>query len=241
MARATIGVLGGMGPEATVRLYGLLVSHTPAKRDQDHLRILVDNNSNIPDRTAAILDGGADPLTELEASARLLERAGASFLVIPCNTAHHWLPRLRSRVGIPILDMVGETATAVSEHRPALRRVGLLATTGTLRTQLYPSALRVGGVTTLEPTAEEQARVMAVIYGIKAGDRGVRPDLVRLGRILLERGAAALILGCTELSLVDEMHALGCPLFDPLDIVARRAVEVALSWDGPRGRASLSG
>jgi aspartate racemase len=150
---------------------------------------------------------------------------------MPCNTAHYWLGDLRQRVGVPILDMVAETAAAVRAHKPVIERVGLLATTGTLRVRLYQEALSRDGLTALETTPEEQDGVMATIYGIKAGDRTVGLGLVRIGRSLLDRGAQGLILGCTELSLVAEMRELGCPLFDPLAIVARRAVEVAKNWD----------
>jgi aspartate racemase len=220
-----------MGPAATARLFQLLIEATPATRDQDHLRILVDNNAKVPDRTAAILGQGADPLPYLEASARTLETAGADFLVMPCNTAHYWLGDLRQRVRVPILDMVAETAAAVRNHTPAIEHVGLLATTGTLRVCLYQEALSRDGLMALETTPEEQEGVMATIYGIKAGDRAVGAGLVRIGRSLLNRVAGGLILGCTELSLVAEMRELGCPLFDPLAIVARRAVEVARNWD----------
>ena len=236
MREAVVGVLGGMGPDATARLFQLLIEATPATRDQDHLRILVDNNAKVPDRTAAILGQGPDPLPYLEASARTLETAGADFLIMPCNTAHYWLGDLRQRVGVPILDMVAETAAAVRAHKPALERVGLLATSGTLRVRLYQEALSRDGLTALETTPEEQDGVMATIYGIKAGDRTVGPGLVRIGRSLLDRGAKGLILGCTELSLVDEMRQLGCPLFDPLAIVAGRAVEIAKNWDESRAR-----
>ncbi len=239
MREAVVGVLGGMGPDATARLFQLLIEATPAARDQDHLRILIDNNAKVPDRTAAILGKGPDPLPYLEASARTLEAAGADFLVMPCNTAHHWLGELRQRVGVPVLDMVAETASAVRNHKPAIERVGLLATSGTLRVHLYPEALARVGVEVMDTTPEEQDGVMATIYGIKAGDRSVGATLVRIGKSLLGRGAQGLILGCTELSLVDEMRGLGCPLFDPLTIVARRAVELAKDWDGPRGRTSL--
>ena len=236
MREAVVGVLGGMGPDATARLFQLLIEATPATRDQDHLRILVDNNSKIPDRTAAILGQGVDPLPYLEASARTLETAGADFHNMPCNTAHYWLGDLRQRIGVPILDMVAETAAAVRAHKPALERVGLLATSGTLRVRLYQEALSRDGLTALETTPEEQDGVMATIYGIKAGDRTVGAHLARIGRSLLDRGAKGLILGCTELSLVDEMRQLGCPLFDPLAIVAGRAVEIAKNWDESRAR-----
>ena len=237
MKQAIVGVLGGMGPEATVRLFGLLVAATPAQRDQDHLRILIDDNSKVPDRNAAILGHGEDPLPYLEESARLLQQAGADFLVIPCNTAHHWLGPLRARVSLPILDMVGAVAAAVSAVRPRLSQVGLLTSIGAREAGLYPTALLQHGVATLDTNSDEQSALMNVIYRIKAADQGVRDDVIQIARRLLARGAEGLILGCTELSLVGEMRELGCPLFDPLAIVAQRAVEIASNWD--RGRADL--
>jgi aspartate racemase len=239
MREAVVGVLGGMGPDATARLFQLLIEATPATRDQDHLRILIDNNTKVPDRMAAILGQGADPFPYLEASARTLETAGADFLVMPCNTAHYWLGDLRQRVGVPIVDMVTETAAAVRAHRPALERVGLLATAGARRVRLYEEALSRAGLLALHTTPEEQEFIMTAIYEIKAGDRAVGAGLARIGRSLLGRGAEGVILGCTELSLVDEMRELGCPLFDPLVIVARRTVEIAKNWD--EGRAALLG
>ena len=236
MREAVVGVLGGMGPDATARLFQLLIEATPAMRDQDHLRILVDNNPKIPDRPAAILGQGIDPFPYLEASARTLEAAGADFLVMPCNTAHYWLGRLRQCVGVPILDMVAETATAVREHTPAVERIGLLATAAALRVHLYQEALSQGNITVIEATPAEQEGIAATISGIKAGNRAIGIGLTRIGRSLLDRGARGLILGCTELSLIDEMRELGCPLFDPLAIVARRAVEIAKNWDESRAR-----
>jgi aspartate racemase len=229
---AVVGILGGMGPEATVRLFELLTAATPATCDQEHLRVLVYSNPRIPDRTAAILGRGEDPLPALLDSALLLEKAGADSLIIPCNTAHHWLPQLRERVGVPILDMVAETVGAVATHAPPLERIGLLATTGTVEARVYQSSLVRAGLAVVETTPAEQEFVMAVIYGIKAGNRAVGSDLVRVGRNLIERGAQGLILGCTELSLVEETLELGCPLFDPLAILARRAVAIAKGADG---------
>jgi len=116
--KRVIGILGGMGPEATVALYKRILDRTPAKRDQDHLRVIIDSNPKIPDRTAAIVGKGESPLPMMTEGVRNLERVGADFLIIPCNTAHHWLSELRKAVSIPIIDMVGETAAAVAAHTP---------------------------------------------------------------------------------------------------------------------------
>jgi len=238
---AVIGVLGGMGPEATVRLFALLTAATPAQRDQEHLRVLIDSDPKIPDRTAAILGSGEDPLPALLEAATLLERAGAGFLIIPCNTAHHWLPALRKGVRIPILDMIRETTLVVAAHSPRVRQIGLLATTGTVRTGLYQSHLASEGVAVVQPTDEEQEIVMSVIYGVKAGRAGLVSSLGRVGQALRDRGAQGLLLGCTELSLVDLPSSPDFSVFDPLKILAERAVLLAKDWDGGAARLLREG
>ncbi|GAH53208.1 unnamed protein product, partial [marine sediment metagenome] len=110
MPEKIIGILGGMGPEATVDLFHKIIKFTPAKKDQDHFRIIIDNNPKIPDRTAAILGKGEDPLPALQETARNLEKAGVDFIIIPCNTAHYFLPQIQKSVNIPVLNMIEETA-----------------------------------------------------------------------------------------------------------------------------------
>lgn len=222
--KKTIGILGGMGPLATVTLFKRILALTPATRDQDHLRILIDNNPQIPDRTAAILGGGESPLPMMVQSARNLERAGADFLIIPCNTAHHWLSQLEEVVSIPVIDMVSETVAEVATNKPPLQTIALLATTGTIMTSLYQQALAEKDITVLVPTREEQGELMSVIYRIKARDYEVNESLKQTTKRLLDRGAQGLITGCTELSLVLKEEETVCPLFDPLSVLAQRAV-----------------
>lgn len=222
--KKTIGILGGMGPLATVELFKRILALTPATRDQDHLRILIDNNPQIPDRTAAILGGGESPLPMMVQSARNLERAGAGFLIIPCNTAHHWLSQLEEVVSIPVIDMVSETVAEVAANKPPLQTIALLATTGTIMTSLYQQALAEKDITVLVPTREEQGELMSVIYRIKARDYEVNESLKQTTKRLLDRGAQGLITGCTELSLVLKEEETVCPLFDPLSVLAQRAV-----------------
>jgi aspartate racemase len=227
MSERFIGILGGMGPEATLALYQRILSFTPVRRDQEHVHVLIDSNPKIPDRTVAILQGGESPLPMMIEGARNLERAGADFLVIPCNTAHHWLTELRDTLSIPVIDMIGETASLIAAHRPPLRRIGLLATAGTLHTDLYQNALRKEGVEVLTPSTKEEHQIMDAIHRIKAGDHTVKDDVVAVAHRLMDEGAEGIILGCTELSLVVEEGDLTCPLFDPLSILARLAVQRA--------------
>jgi len=132
-----IGILGGMGPQATVDLYNEIIRQTPIKEEQDHLPIIIFSNPKVPDRTKALIAGGEDPLPHLIYSARVLEKAGADFIIIPCNTAHHYLPQMQKAVSIPILNMIAETADFIKQRYPQKKRVGLLATTGTIKVGIY--------------------------------------------------------------------------------------------------------
>jgi len=228
MSGQIIGILGGMGPEATVELLRRILAYTPAECDQDHIHVLIDSNPKIPDRTAAILAQGESPLPLLIAVAKNLERAGADFIAIPCNTAHYWLHELREVVSIPIIDMIGETAARVATNIPALRTIGLLATTGTLRSNLYQRAFARSGVDLLVPSEEEDSAIMRAIHAIKAGDHSVRGEVIGVAHGLIARGAEGIISGCTELSLVVSQDSLSVPVFDPLSILAERAVALAM-------------
>ena len=221
----TLGILGGMGPESTADLFLRIIRTTPAERDQDHLRILIDNNPQVPDRTDAILSGNTPPVTDvLTEMARGLERAGANVLAVPCNTAHYFLPKVRDAVGVPVLDMIDEVCEEVAAA--ALTPVGLLATTGTISAGLYGKRLEAKGVSLLVPERERQDLAMAVIKEVKA--TGVTESAQRntqsLARELQGRGAAAIIAGCTEFSLILSELSLHIPVFDPLDSLTRAVI-----------------
>ena len=223
----TVGILGGMGPEATVELYRRIISLPSAERDQDHLHVLIDSNPKIPDRTAAIIGEGESPLPVMIAAAKNLERAGADFIAIPCNTAHYWLSELRSAVSIPIIDMIEQTASRVASYQPSLHQIGLLATTGTLRSCLYQRAFAESGIDLLVPDEEQDADIMRTIHAIKAGNHRVKDEAIRVAQELMARGAEGIVPGCTELSLVVPAGSLPVAIFDPLSILAESAVSLA--------------
>lgn len=232
-----VGILGGMGPEATVDLFAKIVKNTPARRDQDHLRIVVEDDPSIPDRTAAIFEGGPDPLPAMLEAGRRLIGAGADFIVIPCNTAHHFYERLAGRLPVPVLHIMEETARFIARDHPAARRIGLLATTGTVWTGLYDRALAKRGLTVLHPAPAVQEQIMEAIYGrdgIKAGhyDRP-RELLTAAGRSLVESGADVVVAGCTEIPLVLKPGLLPVPVIDATEALALAAVTEAL--DGVPG------
>ena len=221
-----IGILGGMGPEATVELFRLIIKLTPAKTDQEHFRILIDNNPKVPDRTAGIRGDGKDVLSALVDSGKTLQDAGAGFLTIPCNTAHYWLEDLRRSLSIPVIDMVGEAALSVNRHTPAIKTAGLLATTGTVEVGLYQKALKVNNIRVLLPDDEAQALVMEAIYKVKAGDYSVKENAVEIGNRLIEQGAGGIVLGCTEIPLLVDHKDFECAVFNPLEILADKAIQM---------------
>ncbi|MDR0310553.1 MAG: amino acid racemase [Acidobacteriota bacterium] len=224
--RQIIGILGGMGPEATLDLYRHIINLTPASRDQDHFRVLIYSNPKIPDRTLAIADGGESPLEALTESARLLESAGASLIAMPCNSAHHYLEQLRAAVNIPILDMVAETCGALRGRYPEVKTAGLLASDGTVQSKIYHRALNAKGINVLLPNESDQAFIQSVIAEVKAGKHteAGREKLLAAGTRLIQAGAQAIILGCTELPLAFDSRAFSFPSLNSTLILAEAAI-----------------
>lgn len=223
--RPVIGILGGMGPAASADLLRKITAATNVGCDRDHYRVIVDSDPTVPDRTAFVLGRGPSPAPRLAANARRLAGWGADLLVIACNTAHVVYDEIAAVVPIPVLDMVSETAQAVARDLPACPRVGLLATTGTIRAALYQRALAAVAVEAVVPDPLDQERVMRSIRAIKAG----RPEYLLAPTIrgLLDEGCQALLAACTELPLVLSPTALPVPLVDPTWEVARAVVATA--------------
>jgi len=234
-------VLGGMGPAATADFYQKIIRATPAKGDQDHLKVLIFSNPQVPDRTAAIRGEGPDPLPVLVASAQVLIQGGADLITIPCVTAHHYYDSLQQAVHVPILHLIGETVTAVLADSPHVRRLGLLATTGTLQTRLFERYFEPRGFTLIAPDPEVQIScVMEAIYVVKRGDpRETAVRLIRRASVHLEsRGAEAILAGCTEVPLILQEGDISAPVIDPTWYLAQAAVRYALAEDIPPGAAS---
>ncbi len=221
-----IGIIGGMGPEATIDLFRKIIQSDPARIDQDHLRIIIDCNSKIPDRVSAIFENTESPLEALIATARNLEWAGADFLLIACNTAHYYIPQIRPHISIPILSMIEETAAFCDRSYPGLKRFGLLAQSPTLRLGLYAKAFSGFGKQILSPHPEDQERVMRCIYEIKAGNAGksIKDELVRISSALKTAGAEAIVLGCTEIPLILKEGDLDLPCIDATQVLAGASV-----------------
>jgi len=221
----TIGIIGGMGPAATVDLFAKLAEATGAATDQDHLRILIDNNPRIPNRNDAIAGRGPSPAPHLAAAARGLQQAGADFLVIACNTAHAFQSDIEAAVTIPFISMIEATADAAGD----VDRVGVLAADGCRGAHLYEHAFGKRGVTTLFLDDDTQAEFMKLIFRVKAGDmsEAVRRRMESLALSLYARGAKAIIAACTEVPLVLSADALAVPVINSTDALVARAIAFA--------------
>ena len=242
---STIGVLGGMGPEATNRLCALITALTPVAKDQDHIPVITYNNSLIPDRVGAADGLSESPLPEMVRTARVLERAGAGLLVMPCNLAHLFIEELQREIQIPILNMIEETTRFVIAQYPSLRRVGLLASAPTIRHRLYESSFdKHQRVVIVPEPAAQQALVMEAIYGPRGIKRGHKDEpralLTEAAQQLLNKGAELIIAGCTEVSLVLGDGQAAFDVVDPLEAVARVAVERARAGVGRKPQAGGS-
>ena len=219
-----LGILGGMGPLATCDLFKKVVENTRAGCDNDHIHIIIDNNSSIPDRTAAILRGGADPLPQMRESLQRLTEAGANVVIMGCNTAHYFYDALGEGCKVERLNMLYETMAYLKAH--GIKKAGLLASSGTVESGIYAKAAEKYGIELLTPAGEAQEAVMGVIYdGVKAGVADYdTADFKAVVADLTAVGAETMILGCTELPLAMEMYRLDFPAADPTLILAKAAI-----------------
>jgi aspartate racemase len=233
-----VGVVGGVGPAATIDFMQKVVRNTPASRDQDHIKLLVEQNPQIPDRTENLIGDGPNPIVSLYATCKKLEAGDADIIAIPCNTAHAYVARIQPYLKVPIVNMLSVTVAYLRESFPALREVGLLATSGTIASGVYQKALEAHGLTQVVPGPALQARVMNAIYGprgVKAGYTAGEcvDEITQAVDDLIARGIEVIILGCTELPLLlqqGEIRGSGgriAMLADPTDILARRCVAYA--------------
>ncbi|GAB4378503.1 MAG: aspartate racemase [Calditrichia bacterium] len=227
-----IGIIGGMGPLSTVELMRKVIELTPAKADQDHIRMLVDNRPQIPDRTEFILGKGPSPVPMLQESARMLEKWGADVLAIPCNTAHAFIEEIRTAVHIPILDMLELTSNYLQANFPQDSLIGILSTTGSRRIQLFEKYFHSYRLIYPEDTIQE-THIMQAVYGERGiKSRGVLPENRRLlweaARSLQTLHPRAIVVGCTEIALAFKNKFDKIPVINPLHILARELVNFAL-------------
>lgn len=228
MSKKAIGIIGGMGPAATVDLFKKIVENTDAANDAGHVRVYMDCYPTIPDRTKAILGEGESPVPYLAESAEKLAAIGADFLIMPCNTSHYFYKELSQKSPIPVMNMIRETAKEL--HKRGIQKVGVLATDGTVKAGIYQKELAVFGIEAVCPSASGQREVMRLIYeGVKADAKQFSADaMCEVVQDLFTQGAEVLVLGCSELPLGFERY--GIPLentVDAVEVLARAAIAAA--------------
>jgi len=231
-----LGIIGGMGPEATVDFMDKIIKATPAGDDCDHIHMIVDNNPQVPSRVKAILGAGESPAPVLVEMARQMERYGADFLAMPCNSAHYYYEDIKKAVKIPVLNIIECTRIRILNAIPGIKAIGLLASTAVLVTQLYHRAFEADNIKLLTPPENLQQNLMKVIFAVKANkiDAELLKETRRIANELIERGAQGLILGCTELSvLARDIRDFSVPAFDPAQILAEEVVRIVKSQDVP--------
>ena len=224
--KKVVGIIGGMGPGATALLFQKLIDYTDATVDSEHIHIIIDNNTSIPDRTTAILAGDETPAKYICESGKHLEQCGADLLIIPCNTSHYFYDVIQREMNIPVINMIRETAKVCVEK--GYSKVGILATTGTCKTHTYDRELQKLGIESIYPDDEGQKKVMEIIYNqVKAGKRIDASIIDQTLKKMTIKGAQAFILGCTELPFAIKNGDFGYHFLDSLEILAKKTVELA--------------
>lgn len=220
-----VGVLGGMGPDATVDFMSKVLAATAAYSDQDHIRMLVDHNPHVPDRSAAIIEGIGDPGSVLAEMAKRLQDAGADFLVMPCNTAHAFQRDIEAAIDIPYVSIIDETVTACG----GIESIGVLETVGCKASGIYQDAFAAANVPVVLLDDSETADFMKLVAEIKGGNCGTETaaGMRQLAESLVARGAAGIVAGCTEIPLVLDGSMIDVPLFSSTDILAEATVAYA--------------
>lgn len=228
-----VGILGGMGPSATVDFYSKLIEATPASSDQEHVRVMIWSDPTVPDRSLAIMGEGEDPTPKLIAGAQSLADAGAAFYAVACNGAHAFLPRVRQAVDLDYISIIEVTADHVSQMA-GVTRAGLLATDATLHSALYQSALSNTGVEVVVPADSDQRAVMDAIYAVKGGRLRdeQRDTVIAVAERLAAEGADVIVAACTEIPLVLTGDESPKPLIDPARLLAARVVSEASQQAG---------
>lgn len=227
----TLGIIGGMGPAATIDLYKKIVEQTPAEKDQDHIHVIIDSYPQIEDRTSYILHGGKSPAPKLIESAKRLEAAGVDAIIMPCNTAHYFAKDIEKAVYIPLIHIVKCSAEAIKKKYPYVRKIGLIATTGTIKAGVYGDILKNYDLETITLNEELENNIMDCIYkGVKAGKTEEYSKLFqKCVDDIASLGAELLIAGCTEIPLLMPYVKTNLPVIDATYELAGAAVKYALN------------
>lgn len=221
-----LGVIGGMGPMATQVLYKEIIERTDVKCDQEHIDMIILSHASMPDRTAAIKSGNThEVFANLLADAKMLENNGVDAIAIPCNTSHFFWKPLQAEIEVPIINMVRCTVERIKKENPSIKKVGLLATDGTVYTGIYNKECEKLGIECVAPEENIQKIVMDIIYNqIKIGEKGSMEDFMKIDSYLKKAGCEAAILACTELSCFREFHKLDSFYTDAMEVLCEEAI-----------------
>lgn len=220
-----LGILGGLGPMATVYFYEMITSHTKAGCDQEHIDIVINSRATTPDRTDYIMGKSSEnPLKIMVDDSRRLKEYGVTLLAIPCNTAHYFYDMLTDAIDIPFLNIMDETAAYLESK--GIKKAGVLATEGTVTSRTYHRYLEAHGIECIVPDELNQSYITSNIYDdIKMGKSADMDKFMRAAQFLFDKGAERIILGCTELSLIKRNEKLDSRFVDSLEVLAKRAIE----------------
>ncbi len=227
MADKTLGILGGLGPLATVYFMDLIVKLTNADKDQDHISMVVFNHAAIPDRTDFILDSTKpNPLPMMIEDAKKLEKSGADYVVMPCNTAHFFYEQIQRNISVPMLNIIEETVRYAVENISGIKKLGILATKGTITAGAYQQMCEKYGIDWAVPTLADEQSLMNIIYNqVKAGKDININEFVRIINNMKADGCDAVVLGCTELSVINKDFALNRnDVIDSLEVLAKKSI-----------------
>ena len=224
-----LGVLGGLGPLATVYFMDLLVKMTDAECDQNHIPTMVLNDSEIPDRTQYILGEDVEsPLPKMIEDAELLEKCGCDYVVIPCNTAHYFYDEVQKDIHVPVINILDETIKYAKERGIAVKNVGVLATEGTLKSGSYKKYIEKYGLNEITLNEDDSKSLMKIIYDqVKAGEKVDIVEFMRLVTELIRAGSDVVVLGCTELSIINRDYKLTKTMnyiVDSMEVLAKASI-----------------
>ncbi len=226
MPPKTIGILGGMGPDATALFFQRVIALTPAQCDQEHIPIIINNNPQIPDRTDAILANGENPVPALQDAIIILEKASVDFIFIPCNTVHVYYNEMQRCVDVPIVNLIESVVDDILKRFPDINKVGLLSTLGTIKSGLYHNTLLKHDIELVAPNEVQHDNLQGAIQELKKQSKDTSA-IQSLANDLVRAGVQGIILGCTELSLIAKQLILSVPVFDSIEILAEKAVRLA--------------
>lgn len=229
MSEKTLGVLGGMGPMATAYFMKIIIDMTDAEADQEHIPMLVYNHTTIPDRTEYILDNSKqNPVPILQSDAKKLQSAGVDVIAMPCNTAHFFFEEIQKSVDIPVLHIVKETVEYIAKRDETCKKIGILATKGTLKSGVFEDFCKQYNLEAVLPTKAVSDMLMDIIYNkIKKGKKVSVAEFLGIIDDMRENGCDAVILGCTELSVIkSDLHLNRYDIIDSLEVLSRRSIEL---------------